>query len=105
MGTAPGNSRHPAMPDPERLVTRSVAVLKTMGCDDHSALIMIDILAITAAQSITEQYGTDITWLGVVSLVARSRAAALTPSHRQRSENEHADGSSSRSGGQETAQA
>ena len=98
MGTAPGNRQHPAMPDPDRVIDRSLALLNRLGYADYDALQLVLSVAVQVRTRITASTDDDVTWVTSVISDVIGRLAVLHPSHTRRTEITHADGSRGRAG-------
>lgn len=80
------------MPDPDRLVRRSVVVMQRLGFSEADALVMVLVLAARVRQSATDKGQRDVQWVDAILISAGAWLARFTPSYTEREANEHADG-------------
>lgn len=92
MGTAPTEQQPFPMPDPDRLVRRSVTLMQRLGMTETDALTTV--LSITAQVRLTASAAgrADVQWLDDILVFAGARLARFTPSYSEREANENADG-------------
>ena len=101
MGTAPDDRHATPVPDPDQVVTDTVAVLVAQGYPLTVALTMVADVAARAAIMAGRARMGNVSWLLAVGGSARSRLESLPPSTDDHSGEDHADGSSSRPGGRD----
>lgn len=77
MGTAPPSRQHPAMPDPVRLVARSVSVLKRLGLTEREACLMIWQVANALHLRFAESGEQPQPWLTDIGHAVLTRVARL----------------------------
>lgn len=92
MGTAPGSSQHPAMPDPKHTVSRSVTVAQSRGNDLQASLYIIVGAVEIAAHALGHAGIDDVPWLDQVRDEAITRLRNLDPSYSKRTETGNANG-------------
>lgn len=98
MGTAPRTEQHPAMPDPERVVSKSLGHLGRLGIGTPQSLYTITVVARRVAYELGWIGVDDTTWLEAIALAAEARLVPRPPSPTEQTESEHADGTGSRTG-------
>ena len=92
MGTAPSDRQYPAMPDPVRVVGRSVAMLRRLGLSEGPALDVIVVVASRAYHLASEQSPGFRLWLTDIMDTAINRQSSLSKSRADREGNDHANG-------------
>lgn len=98
MGTAPTDRQHPAMPDPDRVVTRSVGVLKHLGMTRQAALETVVLAAMAVRRRLIAEGHADSSWPEQVIAAALERVEVPGPSDTDHTGDDHGDGSSGRAG-------
>lgn len=95
MGDAPPDDGPLAMPDPERVVGRSVAMLLARGFERKDALMVVATVADNALMALAAVDIEDVTWLEEVSRIAWQRRVSRPPSPTEHTGEDHADGTGS----------
>lgn len=80
MGTAPAEQLQPAMPDPGRLVARSVTVLRRLGMTRAAALGTVVTVATHVHDELVSVDPDGVAWLTAVIHDAASQLAGFPPS-------------------------
>ena len=101
MGTAPRSDSTPAMPDPERAVSRSVTMLGHQRYNRQQALTIIYIVARRAIRDLESVGIGNTRWLRDLARIAKGQLAVPVPSHTDYQENMNGDGSSGPASGPE----
>lgn len=92
MGTAPTDQQPFPMPDPDRLVRRSVTLMQRLGMSEADALTMVLSIAAQVRLCASAAGQADVRWVDDILVNAGARLARFTPSYSDREANEHADG-------------
>lgn len=90
------------MPDPERLVARSVSLLKRLGFTEREACLTIVEVAITLHVRLVNAGDPDQPWLLEVGLAVLSRLARLPKPDQQHAEVSDGNRGGSRAGSTES---
>ena len=79
----------PAMPSPERTVSKSLSHLRRIGFTDFEGLSVIVAVVDSAAQIVRRESPFDPAWLDQVRQIAVTRAERLLPSAQVSAERTH----------------
>lgn len=79
MDPAPQQNSSPTMPDPARVVSKSVAMLTRQGADQFSALAMVMSVATQCDQLMALACLYDLGWFSAIREEASRRLRGLTP--------------------------
>lgn len=100
MGTAPDTRQHPAMPEPARIVGRSIALLRRLGLTESQAAVTVYSVALQVRERLDITGHGDSYWVAGLIASARDRMLVPSPSITEQNGNDYGDGSSSRTGSQ-----
>lgn len=92
MGTAPTEQQPFPMPDPDRLVRRSVALMQRLGMSEVDAVSMVVLIGAQVRAAADTAGPAGVQWVDAILVNAGRRLARFTPSYSEREANEHADG-------------
>jgi hypothetical protein len=91
MGTAPSDRQYPAMPDPDRVVRKSLSFLRRLGLSDQTALQVIMVVAARTWHQASELSPDFRLWLADVMHCADIRQRSLRSTQTDREGNDNAD--------------
>lgn len=80
MGTAPGQRQQLSLPDPKRVVSRSLTIIQARGYGLAESLAVISFAAAAAADVLRKAGIDDTDWLASIDAEAARRARFLNPS-------------------------
>lgn len=86
------------MPSPQRVVRRSLTMLRSLGYPDVVGLVMVRHVAREAGKQLAAAGFTDLGWLEQVAQLAEERLSGFHPSDTDSEETDHGDGPSSTAG-------
>lgn len=86
------------MPSPQRVVRRSLAMLRSLGYSDVAALVLVRSLAREVSRQLAEAGFTDLDWLEQVAAMAKDRLDGSRTSDTDSRETDHGNGTGSTTG-------
>lgn len=86
------------MPNPDRLVRRSLTMLRSIGYSDVAALTIVKVTARLVREQLDAAGYTDTDWLDQVATIAQDRLASHHPSDTDHRRSDHGDGPGGRTG-------